>query len=525
MAMVCTNITEWIETNVSKPVEEWEEDQEKKCKKHHWYDPRSWFCWFITILVKVIRWVVVTVVTAVVTIVCHLISDLLGIIWDLLKFLGNLLKALFTWDKCTLQEALANLGDSIVRAVELTGDVIIRPITDRIQTYRLRQYVGHQIDQPYWQQPEVVTALKNAFNVDAGVFGYRVTCTVYRMYVDSQTKTDRFGDVPNLYALHNAGLINLYQLAGFDRYCAIFDIKKGWYHPRPQTATFPFLAGGGGIGEPTPPELTKDELTEYINSAGQKGPHFRIYAISPGNLDTRIDAAKEKGRQLGLVIDFKREDKEVTDHQFINYNFSPINVNLPTDENQIDCSTKNKGQIDYLICELGRRPKSDFKCCNYAQQPQMIQGSLEGALADLCSPAAVAVFGFTNKTSRGLTSNLIGTTTCAKVSGDIDVNLDADRASGVSFIDDVPDEIRKYVLIHELGHYFGLCHVDGFDRIMVSGAEGQGDWFTGRAIPNVFWHGGPRFIYTEAKRVWDFILANFPLSCFIHVEDRPPVIL
>ncbi len=55
MAMVCTNITEWIETNISKPVEEWEADQEKKCKKHHWYDPRSWFCWFITILVKVIR--------------------------------------------------------------------------------------------------------------------------------------------------------------------------------------------------------------------------------------------------------------------------------------------------------------------------------------------------------------------------------------------------------------------------------------------------------------------------------------
>jgi len=350
MAMVCTNITEWIETNVSKPVEEWEQKQEKKCKKRHWYDPRRWLCWLVTTLVKVIRWVIVTVLTAVVTIVCHLISDVLAILWDLLKFLGHLLKALFTWDKCALQESLADLGDAVTRAFELIGDVIIRPVTDRFQTYRLRQYVGHQIDQRYWQQPDLITALKSAFNVDSGVFGYRVTCTVYRMYVDSQTKTERFGDVPNLYALHRDGLINLYQLAGFDQDCAIWS-KEGWYRPRHQTATFPFASGGGGFGEPTPPELKKDRLDEYINSAGQKGPHFRIYAISLGNLDTRVDAAKEKGRQLGLVIDFKREDKEVIDPQFINYNETPINP--VTDEINVDCSTKNKGQIDYLICELG----------------------------------------------------------------------------------------------------------------------------------------------------------------------------
>lgn len=103
MARVCTIVTEWIETHVSKPIEDWVQHQEEKCKKHHWYDPRRWFCWLVTTLVEIIRWVVVTVVTAVITLVCHLISDLLSISWDLLKFLGHLLKALFTWDKCVLQ--------------------------------------------------------------------------------------------------------------------------------------------------------------------------------------------------------------------------------------------------------------------------------------------------------------------------------------------------------------------------------------------------------------------------------------
>ena len=332
------------------------------------------------------------------------------------------------------------------------------------------------------------------------------------MYVDSKTMTERYRDVPNLYALHRDGLVNLYELAGFDNDCTIFS-KEGWYRPRHQTATFPFASGGGGFGEPTPPELKKEQLDEYIDSAGQKGPHFRIYAISLGNLDTRTDAAQEKGRQLGLRLDFKREDKEVIDPEYINYKGQAINI-VP-----IDCLTYKKSQIDYLIGELGRHPKADFEYCNYAQQPTMVTGSLAEAYTELCSPVAVAVFGFTDKTSRGLASNLIGTTAC------YDHNLDPSIVSGVSFIDDIPDEVRKYVLVHELGHYFGLCHVAGFDRIMVSGKPGQGGLWTWDSIPNIFFHGGPRFTYAEAQRVWDFILTNFPPTCLAPELEPSPTVL
>jgi hypothetical protein len=483
MATVCTRVTEWVESEVSRPIEEWEERQERKCKRRKWYDPRRWLCWLVTHLVKVIRWVLVTVLTAVFTLVCRFVGRIIGIFVDLLQSLWLFFKALVTWNKCTLQEALAELANSIFGALLLFGHVLIRPLTDRVQRYRLRGYVGEQIDQRFGGQPDVGQALKDLFGVDYGTFGYRLECRVYRMYVDSLTSTERYPDVPNLYGLHHDGLINLYELAGFDRDCSLFS-EKGWYRPRPQTATYPFAAGGGGFGEPIPPTLSRDQLKAYIDSGGTAGPHFRIYAISPPNLTPRLDAMEEKGRQIGLILRPATDEIEVLHERYIHYS---IGV-----------------QHRFLTEELGRT----------AETPQ----TAAAAFRELCSPVAVAVFGFSDRTERGQTTNLVGTSHCGTR------NLPDGQTSGVSFIDDIPDEIRKYVLIHELGHYFGLCHADGFDRIMTTAKEGQASPWTKGALPYTFWHGGPRFTLGEGKQVWNFVLDNFPIECF-GLRDQEPVIV
>ena len=80
MALVCTEITEWVEEEISKPIEEWEERQEKKCKDYPWYDPRGWVCWFVTYFVKVIRWVIVKVGKWVVRAVCKIVATVIDIV-------------------------------------------------------------------------------------------------------------------------------------------------------------------------------------------------------------------------------------------------------------------------------------------------------------------------------------------------------------------------------------------------------------------------------------------------------------
>ena len=474
MALVCTKVTEWIEEKVSKPVEEWEERQEKKCKKRKWYDPRKWLCWFVTILVKVIRWVVVTVVKAVVTIVCRVVALVINIIVDLLQGLWLLGKALVLWDKCILQEALSELGNVLGHVLTSVGYVLINPIVDQINRYRLKNYVREQIETLFADRPEHITALKDAFHLEHGTFGYRVTCSVWRMFVDSQANLDppRFPGMPNLFGLHNAGLIDLYELAGFKPGCA-FTTKEGWYRPRPQTATFPF-ATGGGFGEPTPPALEEDDLDKYIDSNGAEGPHFHIYSMSNADLDKKLSTASVKGRTLGLILDFNQQNLQVFDERYIKFT-----VGI---------------QPQLLKQELGRIDEDDNRA---------------GAFNDLCNPVAVGVFGFSDRIKRGQSTTLVPTTVCPKN------NLSDMDTSGVTFVDDIPDELRKYVLVHELGHYYGLCHVDGFDRIMVSGDKTQGKKLTWGAIPNTLIHGGPRFTFSEAKQVWDYILANFPDQCFV----------
>ncbi len=87
--------------------------------------------------------------------------------------------------------------------------------------------------------------------------------------------------------------------------------------------------------------------------------------------------------------------------------------------------------------------------------------------------------------------------------------------------------------IHELGHYFGLCHVEGVDRIMFTpkGPQGQSlsKWelikksLTWRTLYSlVIVKGEPSFTLDEGMQTWDYIIEHFPPAC---LGVKPPVIL
>lgn len=469
MALTCTQIDEWIEEEVSKPVEEWEERQEKKCKDYPWYDPRGWVCWFVTILVKVVRWVIVKVGKWVVRTVCKLVATVVDILVDVLTGLWDVLVGIFTLDWRRILDGLIKIGLGLalgfvrLARIVLLGDTIDY-IIGEINDWRLRNYVRGLLEAKY--DGDRLEQIKDAIRLDHGNFGLRLSATAYRTILDSETPSPSEPNVPNLVVLHESGEINLRELCGFE-------FTEGfWNRKRYKTLKKGVVVGGGGGGELDNP-ISKDELDDYLSSRGASGPAFLVFPMRDGVRDEKLTTAEEKGRELAVILGWTKDDVEVTRADHIRQN--------GFDTNQASASLEQ-----FLVEIIGRTDKTVDDAA---------------ATRELCNPVAIGVFRYTD-TLRGLAANL-RTSNCG---------LRGQDASGVTYIDNKPDQIWKYVPIHELGHYFGLCHVDGVDRIMVSTREKS--WWSGWVIPNwLYLKGEPYFSFGEAKAAWDYIVANFTPEC------------
>lgn len=469
MPLVCTEIQEWVEEEVSKPVEEWEERQEKKCKEYPWYDPRGWVCWFVTILVKVVRWVLVTVGKWVIRTVCKIVAIVVDVITAIATGLWDIIVGIFTLDWRRILDGLLTIVVGVVKGffnlvrIALLGDTIDF-IREEIEKGQLRDHVRGLLEAKY--SGDTLQQIKDAIRLDHGAFGLRLGATAFRTTLDSETPSATDPAVPNLVILHETGAINLRELCGFE-------FTEGfWNRKRYKTLKKEVVISGGGGGEFDNP-ISEDELNTYLSSRGAEGPEFTVFPMRDGVLDTKLTAAEDKGRQLGLMISWERA-------------LVPVTAAAHIKHNGFDTSVANTSLVSFLDDVINRTRKS--------VDPGVARG-------ELCHPVAVGVFRFTDSL-RGLAS-ILDTSACG---------LSGRDASGVTFIDNTLDEVWKYVPIHELGHYFGLCHVDGVDRIMVSTKEKS--WWDWSVIPNlVYLKGEPYFTLDEAKAAWDHIVANFDPTC------------
>lgn len=318
--------------------------------------------------------------------------------------------------------------------------------------------------------------------MDHGAFGLRLTGTAHRAVLDSETPSPDDPSVPNLVVLHENGEINLRELCGFD-------YPQGfWNRKRYKTLKKGLVVGGGGGGEFYNP-ISEDELDTYLGSRGAEGPRFIVLAMRDGVLETKLDAAEDKGRQLGLILDWKQETTEVTRADDIVHN-------------GFDTLIASTSLVRFLVETIGRTDRTDAA----AQTPPTADAAERAARSELCHPVVVGVFRYTD-TLRGIAASLEQSSCQAR-----------HNASGATFIDNFPDQIWKYVPIHELGHCFGLCHVDGLDRIMVSSRENSlWSW-------SILWNwrvrGEPYFTLDEAKSAWDYIVAHFDGACLGASGDR-----
>lgn len=480
MALTCTKIDEWIVEEVSKPIEVWENQQKEKCKKRPWYDPRGWFCWLVWVLVKVVRWVVVQVGRWVTRTVCKLVATIVDILVDVVLGLVDIIIGILTLDWRRILDGLIRIGvGAILGAIGIIRILILcdtyQYIREQVDLSSLRSHVRGLLQAKY--SGDTLSQISAAIHLDHGAFGLRLTGTAYRTLLDSETPSPNDPFTPNLVVLHEMGVINLKVLCGFDH-------PDFWNRKRYKTLKKGIVVTGGGGGELDNP-ISEDELDEYISSRGVLGPKFIVLPMRDGALDTKLTAAEDKGRQLGLMLSWNREHRAVTEADHIIHN-------------GFDTGQASSSLVDFLVRIIGRTNRT-------SSPPE----SEQRAISELCNPVVVGVFAFTDSL-RGIAASLFASS-CQQ----------RHNASGATFIDNIPDDIWKYVPIHELGHCFGLCHVDGVDRIMVS--TRANNWYSWSLLWSWCTKGEPYFTNDEAKATWDYIVANFDQRCL--GAAPPPVIL
>ncbi len=171
MARVCKEVQDWVEEQIEKPIEEWENRQERRCREQscNWWCLccNKWFCWLVWILVKIIRWVLVTVGKWVARLVCEVVNgvlDAIGFIVELIlsiPIIGGIIRTILNW----VTEIIWRAVGFIDFLASLAG---IRP--------RKKMYFGAIV--PSVNETPIVTDAEIQRQVDAAIDFYDRTCNI-----------------------------------------------------------------------------------------------------------------------------------------------------------------------------------------------------------------------------------------------------------------------------------------------------------------------------------------------------------
>jgi hypothetical protein len=408
----------------------------------------KWFCFIVWIVVTVVNWVVQTV--------CEIVADVVDVVVAVVVGLFNIIVGIFTWNWARVWDALVDIVASVVGLVwdvirTATLGSLIGAFVDGANAWSLRGFVRGLIDGNRAYNDEQRAGIKEALGVDGGGFGFRLQFTAVRGFVRSDQMSE--GATPDLVTWNNDPdadtRVDLKILAGFTS-------TTFWQRGRPDVE----------------PGLSESDIDAYLANPTSVQP-FSIFSMSQSVFDDKLSTAVTKASLLGLKLRFNSHDAQLMRQVQVRMAASPAGTASVIQGPPLNRTTGST--------------------------------SVTSAQNDLCMPAVLGSFLYDDNSFTGFSAHL-ATSTCLDGTA-----FESDGMTGVTFRDRLPDFAFRYVPIHEIGHTFGLCHVDGADRIMLSTKDHS--FFSWGTIPGYWLHGGPIFTLDEAKRVWEYIIANFSPEC------------
>jgi len=446
-------------------VGEWIEDNVSQQVQQCVEQDCNWWCLCCNKWLCFLVWVVVTVLEWVVTTVCEILGDLVDLGVAIVKGGWDIIAGIFTGNWARVWDGITEIGGAVggllgdgIRAIFFVCG-LIGAFRGSVNKWRLRGYVNGLIDQSDRFSEQDRTQIKQALGINGSGFGLRLKVQYYRGYVRSDYIAP--GDtIPALVRWNNDTnpntRVDLKILAGF---------KWDHFFERGR----PDIRGAN---------TSESDMDAYL--ADPTSRSFSIYAMSDSVQLEKIHNIQIKGDTIGL--------------KFFEFNQQDV---LLTEPSQVRADPSGVGVVNNLANPPFNRPPYNSP----------------DAVSVLCSPIVFGTFLFQDNSYAGY-SACLRQSKCvenAQPPGPV-------GGTGAEYRDRLPDWAFQYVPIHELGHTFGLCHVNGLDRIMVSTRDHS--WWSWRLLPEYLcFSGEPQFVYDEAKAVWDYIIANFPTDCLTNKQS------
>ena len=344
---VCHDVGQWVSDNVSQQVENC---VEQDC---NWWCAccNKWFCFLVWVIVQVVTWVVTTV--------CEIVADVVDLIGNVLIGLWDILAGLFTLD---WSRVLAGFGEIIGGVLKfilidlnpiLIVGTLVGAFDDERKAWELRTFVRGLLRDKFGDKDPSFMRMVDALGLVSGGFGLRLDATALRAFIRSDFTSQR-GGAPDLIGWLTANNLDLKMLAGFD---PLMWWSRGW----------PELKGDNG-------DISAADLDNYIAMGGRGDgvKQFSLFAMSEGDLQSRLDCADTHSRDVGLIFRWTMRDAMLTrgDQVLIDRNvFAPVLINTP------------------------------FSRTNRAT-------SAATATAELAMPLVIGGFGFTDGTGMGISAHL-----------------------------------------------------------------------------------------------------------------------